>query len=168
MLVVEVLPVARILVIHGPNLNLLGRREPAVYGAMTLEEVDALLRGWAESHHVTMRVEQTNHEGAMIDLIHQGMGWADGLVINPGGYAHSSVALADAVRGCGIVAVEVHLTNIFARESMRRRSIVAQACRGIVAGLGAQGYLAACEALVEMIESGKAVASGPARTGGVG
>lgn len=127
-----------------------------------------MLAAWAESHGATLRVEQTNHEGGIIDLIHQSMGWADGLVINPGGYAHTSVALADAVRGCGIVAVEVHLTNIFAREPIRQRSIVAQACSGIVAGLGAQGYVAACAALMEMIESGKAVASGSSRTGGVG
>ncbi len=145
----------RILVLHGPNLNLLGRREPSVYGSITLEAVNALLTEWARARDVTLRIEQTNHEGVMIDLLHECAEWADGVVINPGGYAHTSIALADAVRAVGLPAIEVHLTNIFAREPLRRRSLLAPACVGVVAGLAEHGYVAACAALVEMVEARK-------------
>lgn len=143
----------RILVIHGPNLNLLGRREPSVYGSATLHEIDAAIREWAAARGVTVRIEQTNHEGAMIDLLHQSVGWADGVVINPGAYAHTSLAVADAIRAIGLPCVEVHLTNIFAREQVRRRSVVAEACLGVIAGLGAHGYVAACVALLDRAAS---------------
>jgi 3-dehydroquinate dehydratase-2 len=138
-----------------------------VYGTVCLEEINGRLEDWARTHAVALKIEHTNHEGVLIDLLHQHMEWADGVVINPGGYAHTSVALADAVRATGLPTVEVHLSNILARESFRRHSLVAEACVGVVAGLGGQGYVAACAAVAEMIVSGKAVVPG-SRTGSVG
>ncbi|MCU0613214.1 MAG: type II 3-dehydroquinate dehydratase [Candidatus Eisenbacteria bacterium] len=157
----------RILVVHGPNLNLLGQRQPGIYGTARLEDINGRLQAWAAEHGVAIQIEQTNHEGVMIDLLQQSMGRADGVVINPGGYAHTSVALADAVRALAVPTVEVHLTNIFARDPIRRTSVVAEACTAVIAGLGGEGYVAACAALVEMAISGKAVTSGPQWTGGV-
>lgn len=156
----------RALVVHGPNLNLLGVREPQVYGTVTLEAINARIQSWADASGAQVRVEQTNSEGVMIDLLHEAMGWADGVVINPGAYAHTSLALADAVRAIGVPTIEVHVSNILAREDFRRVSVVAQACVGVIAGLGAYGYVAALDALRELVMQGKAVASGP-RTGGV-
>ena len=141
---------SRILVLHGPNLNLLGRREPEVYGRLTLAEVDAALRQRAARYGIAVDCFQSNHEGALIDRLHQAPGRYRGVILNPGGYAHTSVALRDAVaavEGLGVPVIEVHLSNVHAREPFRHRLLTAGACRGVISGLGVWSYLLALEAL---------------------
>ncbi len=137
------------LILHGPNLNLLGVREPGVYGSLTLEEIDARLRDLAGELGVQVRCVQSNHEGALIDALHDARSWAAGVVFNPGGYTHTSVALRDAVSAIGIPVVEVHLSNVHAREEFRRHSLIAPVCAGSIAGLGWRSYALALRALVE-------------------
>lgn len=137
------------LILHGPNLNLLGVREPGVYGSLTLEEIDARLRDLAGELGVQVRCVQSNHEGALIDALHDARSWAAGVVFNPGGYTHTSVALRDAVSAIGIPVVEVHLSNVHAREEFRRHSLIAPVCVGSIAGLGWRSYALALRALVE-------------------
>lgn len=136
-----------VLVLHGPNLNLLGVREPEVYGTLTLDEVNRMIEERAGALGLTVRTAQSNGEGALIDLVQGARGWADAIVINPGGYSHTSVALRDAIAATGIPAVEVHLSNPSAREEFRHVDLVAGACVGVVAGFGARSYLMALEAL---------------------
>ncbi len=136
-----------ILVLHGPNLNLLGRREPEVYGRQTLAEINQRLEAVAAARGARLDILQSNHEGALIDAIHAAIGQVDGIIINPGGLSHTSVALRDAL-AAGPPAIEVHLSNIHAREDFRRRSLLAPVCRGGIYGLGAAGYVLALEALV--------------------
>jgi len=136
-----------ILVLHGPNLNLLGEREPEVYGAMTLAELDALLRRHARSRGAKLRIFQENCEGALIDLIHKHRTWAQGLVFNPGAYAHYSYALRDAVAAVRFPTIEVHLSDIKKREAFRRKSVIAPVCAAAICGQGAGSYLAALDRL---------------------
>ena len=129
-----------ILVLHGPNLNLLGQREPEVYGRTTLAEIDARLNAVAAEHDAELRIQPSNHEGVLIDAIHGALSWADGILINPGAYTHTSLALRDAIAGVGLPAVEVHLSNVHARESFRHTSLVAPVCLGQISGFGPYSY----------------------------
>ncbi len=136
------------LVIHGPNLNLLGMREPEIYGHETLEEINRRLRVWAEQEGVSLRIIQSNDEGAIIDAIQEARTWARGIVINAGAYTHTSYAIRDALAAIRLPAIEVHLSNIHAREAFRRRSLIAPVCLGQICGLGWRGYLLALQALL--------------------
>lgn len=137
-----------VLVVNGPNLNLLGRREPEVYGTETLADVEARLRARARAWTgLELVFFQSNGEGALIDWVQAEAPGAIGVILNPGGLAHTSVALRDAVAAVGTPTIEVHLSNIYARESFRRRSLVAGACIGCICGLGSYGYEVALEAL---------------------
>ena len=142
----------RIQVIHGPNLNLLGRREPEVYGRFTLVEIDERLRAFAQQRGIELQSIQSNHEGALVEAIQQAAGWADGLLINPGAYSHYSYAIRDAIRGVGLPAVEVHLSNIYAREPFRHQSVIAPVCIGQISGFGWHSYRLGLEALVSWLE----------------
>jgi 3-dehydroquinate dehydratase-2 len=142
---------ARFMILHGPNLNLLGQREPDLYGHLTLSEIEDRLRVWAAEAGVEVRAFQSNHEGALIDAIHEAAAWADGLVINPGAYTHYSYAIRDAIAAVGLPAVEVHLSNVHARESFRQTSVIAPVCLGQVSGFGWHSYRLGMEALVSRL-----------------
>lgn len=137
-----------LLILHGPNLNLLGEREPEVYGTMTLKQLDALLRRKAKALGVSVRIRQSNHEGRLIDLIQRHRRWAHGLVLNAGAYTHYSYALRDAVAASRIPTIEAHLSDIKKRERFRRTSVLAPVCVGQICGKGAGSYLEAMERLV--------------------
>lgn len=143
----------RILCVHGPNLNLLGLREPDVYGVMTLQEINERLQDHARAQGIELRVLQSNHEGEIIETIHAAVGWADGLLINPGAYTHYSYAIRDAIAAVKLPAVEVHLSNIHAREPFRHTSVVAPVCVGQIAGFGWHSYVLGLQALSHYLES---------------
>lgn len=134
-------------VINGPNLNLLGRREPALYGKATLGEIEELCRLWGRERGVKVRTFQSNHEGELVDLVHRGGDEADGIVLNGAAYSHTSIALRDAVAAVSVPVVEVHLTNTAAREPFRRHSYLTAVAAGLVMGFGPRSYLLALEAL---------------------
>jgi len=138
----------RVLVIHGPNLNLLGTREPEVYGRTTLAEIDTALADQASKAGIELRSLQSNHEGALIDGIQEARDWASGVLINPGGLTHTSVALRDALLASGLPLVEVHLSNIFAREEFRQHSMVSDIALGVVSGFGPASYRIGLEGLL--------------------
>jgi 3-dehydroquinate dehydratase-2 len=139
-----------VVVIHGPNLDLLGTREPDVYGAMTLSQLDARIVALGEKLGVEVRAHQTNAEGAFIDLLHGARAADDvaGVIVNPAGYTHTSVAITDALRALDVPVVEVHLSNLYAREAVRHESVTGAACKGVIMGLGPDSYLLALRHLV--------------------
>lgn len=139
-----------ILILHGPNLNLLGTREPGIYGAQTMRDIDDMCQKLGGEMGVEVRSAQSNSEGGLIDLLQEAGGRDAGVVFNPGGYTHTSVALRDAVAAISIPVIEVHLSNPQAREDFRRRSLIAPVCRGSIAGLGPLSYALALRALVEI------------------
>jgi 3-dehydroquinate dehydratase-2 len=141
-----------VLVLHGPNLNLLGLREPEVYGRMTLEELDRRLVAAGADLGLEVRCTQSNHEGALMDALHEVRSWASGVVFNPGGYTHTSVALRDAVAAIGIPVVEVHLSNVDSREEFRRHSLIAPVCAGKISGFGWRSYQLGLQALRWIIQ----------------
>ncbi len=146
----------RVLVLHGPNLNLLGTRDPLIYGTTTLAEIDARLTARAAARGAAVEIVQSNHEGGLIDAIHGARTRCDAIVINPGGFTHTSVAIRDALEAVGLPAVEVHLTNIAAREEFRHLSMIAPRCVGQISGFGAQSYDLGLDAALAIVERRRA------------
>lgn len=139
-----------ILVLNGPNLNLLGTREPEIYGTDTLADVESRLNVCAEALGVAIDFRQSNHEGVLVDWIQEGRGRVVGIILNPAGFTHTSVAIMDAINACGCPVIEVHISNIHKREDFRHHSYVSLAAMGIIAGLGIKGYELALEAMAEL------------------
>lgn len=147
----------RVLVLNGPNLNLLGLREPEVYGTMTLSELEEEIRRAAEARGVEVQFFQSNHEGVLIDRLHQARGWADVVLLNAGGLTHTSVSLRDAVVGVDIPVIEIHLSNIHGREAFRRRSLIAPVTVGQIGGFGPLSYLLGLEAAIHVVKQQRAI-----------
>ena len=141
-----------VLILNGPNLNLLGLREPEIYGRRTLDDIRALCESHAQGHGLAVDFRQSNHEGELIDWIQQAQAAHAGIILNPGGYTHTSIAIMDALRATDLPVIEVHLSNIHRREPFRRRSYVAQAARGSICGFGAHGYLLALDAMRALLD----------------
>jgi len=143
-----------VLVLNGPNLNLLGTRQPEIYGTTTLADVESACRSHAESLDMSVDVLQSNHEGVLIDAIHAAKGVHHGLVINAGALTHTSIALRDAIASVEIPTIELHLSNVHARESFRHQSFIAKVATGLICGFGAQGYVLAMDAMLGKLEAG--------------
>ena len=141
----------KILILHGPNLNLLGKREPGIYGNINLSEINEHLEILARSRSIELRILQSNHEGSLLDALHDAATWASGLLINPGAYTHSSIAIRDAIAAVGFPAVEVHLSNIYAREEFRHHSLIAPVCIGQVSGFGWNSYILGFNGLLDYL-----------------
>lgn len=150
----------RVLVLHGPNLNFLGTREPEVYGSTTLAEIDAALDRIAGARGAELRTVQSNHEGELVDAIQAAQGWADGILVNPAAFTHTSVALRDALVASGLPVVEIHLSNIQAREDFRHHSYVSPVALGVVSGFGARSYPLGLTALLDHLEDAPPCAPG--------
>ncbi len=142
----------KILILHGPNLNLLGTREPEVYGSMTLNDINEKIIALGKELGAEITCLQSNHEGALIDALHDARTWASGVVFNPGGYTHTSVALRDAISAIVIPVIEVHLSNVYAREKFRHTSFVSAVCKGKVSGFGWRSYELGLRGLIDIIK----------------
>jgi len=142
----------KILILHGPNLNLLGTREPEVYGLMTLDDINEKMIALGKELGIEVTCLQSNHEGALIDALHDARTWASGVVFNPGGYTHTSIALRDAISAIVIPVIEVHLSNVYAREEFRHVSFVSAVCKGKVTGFGWRSYELGLRGLVDIIK----------------
>jgi len=142
----------KILVIHGPNLNLLGTREPAIYGRLTLTQINQALKIQAQKAKAALVIKQSNHEGEIVDLIGRAKrNKFQGILINPAAYTHTSVAVRDALAGCGLIVVEVHLSNIYSREEFRHKSLISPVARGTILGFGINSYTLGLAALLDLI-----------------
>ena len=141
----------KILVIHGPNLDLLGQREPKIYGKVTLKQINDELKAVAKKRKVSLTIKQSNHEGKIVDLIGRSKNKYDALLINPAAYTHTSVAIRDAIAASGVLTVEVHLSNIYGREEFRQKSLITPVVKGTVLGFGYKSYILGLEALIDLI-----------------
>lgn len=141
-----------VLFLNGPNLNLLGTRQPEVYGVTTLNDIETMCRDAAAQHGVTVAFSQSNHEGALLDAIHAARGTYDGIILNAGAYTHTSVALMDAISSVAIPTIELHLSNVHAREAFRHQSYIARVALGVICGFGARGYVLALDAMLDHLE----------------
>jgi 3-dehydroquinate dehydratase-2 len=150
--------VIAVYVLNGPNLNLLGRREPGIYGSATLDDVEARLRGEAQAEGIEITFAQSNHEGELVGWIQEAGLKGAGVVINAGAYTHTSVALRDAIAGSGAVAVEVHISNVYAREPFRHKSLIAPVCAGVICGFGPRSYSLGLQAVAAILRDRAAAA----------
>ena len=140
-----------VLILNGPNLNMLGIRQPEVYGSTTLDDIEKLCLEHAQAIDMEITFEQSNHEGVLVDQIHAARGVHDGIILNAGAYTHTSIALMDAIASVALPAIELHLSNVHARETFRHKSYIANVCAGIICGFGAQGYVLAMDAMKSLI-----------------
>ena len=139
----------KIYILNGPNLNLLGEREPDIYGSETLKDIENILLGFEKKNNLEIIFKQTNHEGELIDFIHEAGKKGDGVIINPAGYTHTSIALYDALLTLSILIIEVHISNIYKREKFRHSSYVSMAANSVISGLGIDGYVVALESMLK-------------------
>ncbi|RJP28825.1 MAG: type II 3-dehydroquinate dehydratase [Candidatus Omnitrophota bacterium] len=142
----------KILVIHGPNLNLLGKREPEVYGRVTLAKINSELKKIADKNKIGLIIKQSNHEGEIVDLIGKSKQKFNAILINPAAYTHTSVAIRDAIAGCGLPAIEVHLSNIYAREDFRHKSLISPVAKGTIMGFGMHSYILGLKAIINLFK----------------
>lgn len=144
-----------ILVIHGPNLHLLGKRQPEIYGHQTLEDINAALdrRAAASPHEVVLKIFQSNHEGEIVTIIGEHINWTDGILINPAAYTHTSIAIRDAIATVAVPVIEIHLSNIYAREEFRHHSYISAVALGVVGGFGTHSYLLALDAMIQHLQT---------------